>query len=165
MNEYFQFIEKKEKLDKKDKKILSLLFESARMTLANISRKTGIPKDSVLYRIRRFEKLGICTYHTIISPAKIGCHVLYFVNLSLYHLSEEKEKELEAFFKTYKYSTYFAKTSGKYDYVVGIMTRNMEEFDFVLKQIKSKFGQQLRELELMPILKEYKYDDMTELIE
>ena len=38
-------------LDYKDKKILEILNDNARLTIAEISRKTGIQRDSVINRI------------------------------------------------------------------------------------------------------------------
>ena len=43
-------------LDKKDKKILQALDKNARLSIANISRKTGIQRDSILYRINKMKK-------------------------------------------------------------------------------------------------------------
>ena len=54
----------KVKLDQKDKKILSLLDHDARLTVAEISRKTGIQRDSVLYRINRMKKMRVIRFFT-----------------------------------------------------------------------------------------------------
>ena len=55
--EYFRYDVEKIKLDSKDKKILELLYKNSRTPVSEIARKTGIPKDSVLYRVKRLEKL------------------------------------------------------------------------------------------------------------
>ena len=42
-------------LDNKDKKILNALNENARLSIANLSRETGIKRDSILYRLNKLK--------------------------------------------------------------------------------------------------------------
>ena len=76
------------KLDKKDKKILELLNDNARLTIAGISRKTGIQRDSVLYRINKLKDSGVIRFfHSVLDPTVLGFPVYTFVNFSLYNLN------------------------------------------------------------------------------
>jgi len=47
------------KLDKKDKRILTMLDENARYSNSQIARKVGLSKPAVEYRLKRFEKNNI----------------------------------------------------------------------------------------------------------
>jgi len=72
------------KLDGKDKKILKALDQNARLSIANISRKTGIQRDSVLYRINKMKKEGVIKFfHTALDPVILGYPVYSFVNFVL----------------------------------------------------------------------------------
>mgnify|MGYP000274137641 CR=1 FL=1 len=80
-------------LDKKDKKILEILNDNARLTIAGISRKTGIQRDSVLYRVKKLKDSGVIRFfHSVLDPTVLGFPVYTFVNFSLYNLNKEDEK-------------------------------------------------------------------------
>jgi Lrp/AsnC family leucine-responsive transcriptional regulator len=60
------------KLDLKDKKILTLLDEDARLSNSQIAKKVGLSKPAVEYRLKRFEKNNlIFQYYTIIDFTKL----------------------------------------------------------------------------------------------
>ena len=44
------------KLDSKDKKILEQLQKNARLSIAEIAKNTKLPRDVVVYRIKKLEK-------------------------------------------------------------------------------------------------------------
>lgn len=165
MQRYFEFNEKPVKLDWKDKKILEQLNVNARMSLAEISRKTGIPKDSVLYRIRRMEKEEIFRYAVIINPLKLGLPIFNAVYLQLINFGEQEEEKLVNYIKSHPHLVYSAKIVGKYDFVVGIVAKNMLQFDLIFNEFKSKFNNIIKDFDVLSIIKEYKYDYLVDLIE
>src|SRR3989344_5904081 len=98
------------KLDQKDKKILKVLDKNARISIADISRKTGIQRDSVLYRINKMEKQeAIKFFHTVLDPTLLGYPIYTFVNFVLYNLTEENEKSFLSFLKNHSNVVYVAK--------------------------------------------------------
>ena len=112
------------KLDKKDKKILEVINNNARLSIANISRKTGIQRDSVLYRIKRMEKLNVIRFfHTAINPIVLGYPIYAFVNFVLHNLNKENEKLFSAYLKTLPNVVYVAKTTGKWDFTINIAAK------------------------------------------
>jgi hypothetical protein len=54
----FQYKEKI-KLDKKDKRILYELYKNARTPINNIAKQVNLSKDTIKYRIKRLEKIGL----------------------------------------------------------------------------------------------------------
>ncbi len=61
------------KLDLKDKKILTLLDEDARLSNTQIAKKVGLSKPAVEYRLKRFEKNNIIfSYYTVVNFTKLG---------------------------------------------------------------------------------------------
>jgi DNA-binding Lrp family transcriptional regulator len=163
--EYFNYDVEKVKLDRKDKKILELLYKNSRTPITQIARKTGIPKDSVLYRVKRLRKLEVVRYAAILDPVKIGYPIFKFINLVLYNFDEEREKKFLSFINTHPNITYSAKTSGRYDYTIAICAKNLIHFDKVLKQLRTEFSDMIKDFETVDIIEEYKYDYMIDLIE
>ena len=59
----------KQNIDAKDKKLLRVLFEDGRMSIADLSRKTGLRRDSIARRLKRLRKDRIITaFVPIINP-------------------------------------------------------------------------------------------------
>ena len=153
------------KLDKKDKKILEILNDNARLTIAKISRKTGIQRDSVLYRINKLKDSSVIRFfHSVLNPVVLGFPVHTFVNFSLYNLNKENEKKFLSFLKFQKNVIYVAKTTGKWDVVIAIAARDLRQFDDIMTEIRMKFSKIIKEYDSSSIIQEYKYDDMTGLI-
>jgi len=165
MDEHLIAYRKAVKLDKKDKKILEILNKNARLSIADISRKTGIQRDSVLYRINKMKKLkAIRFFHTLLNPAVLGYPIYAFVNISLHNLDEAKERSFTAYLKTHPNITYVAKTTGKWDFVVCICGKNLEHFDNIISQMRMKFSKIIKDYDSSSIIQEYKFDDMTGLV-
>ena len=153
------------KLDKKDKKILEVLHDNARASVADISRKTGIQRDSVMYRLQRMQKeKSIRFFHTVLDPTVLGHPIYSFVNLSLHNLSDKKEKSLISFLKAHPNVVYVAKTTGKWDLVLNVAAKDLKHFDGILTEIRTKFPELVNDYDTASIIEEYKYDYMVELI-
>lgn len=152
------------KLDLKDKKIVSILSKNARVSVSDISRKTGIPRDSVLYRIKRLQRLNMIRSFTIVlNPPNMGYPLSNFVIFTLHNFDEKKEKEFRDFLEKHPNVTNITKTSGKWDYTVTISAKNVEDFDKILREIRSKFADIIKDHETAALIKEYK-DDAIGLI-
>ena len=165
MQKYYDFNEKPVKLDWKDKKILEQLNINARMSLTEISRKIGIPKDSVLYRLRRMEREEVFRYAAIINPLKLGLPIFNAVYLQLIHFDKDAEKKLVSYIKAHPHLVYSAKVVGKYDFVVGIVAKNMLHFQEIFDAFKTKFNIILKDFDVFSIVEEHKYDYLIDLID
>jgi DNA-binding Lrp family transcriptional regulator len=156
---------KKEKLDRKDKAILELMQKNARASVSTISRKTGIPRDSVNYRIKRMEKLKVIRFHhTLINPAKIGYPLYTGVQLKLYNFDDETEKDFVNYLMANPNVVYVSKTSGKWDFMIAICSRDFKQFDDIMRSIRVKFSNIIKDYETSSVIQEYKYDFMYDLI-
>ncbi len=163
--EFFLESGKKEKLDKKDKAILEALQKNARASISTISRKTGIPRDSVNYRIKRMEKLKVIRFHhTLINPAKIGYPLYTGVQLKLYNFDDETEKDFVNYLMANPNVVYVSKTSGKWDFMIAICSRDFKQFDDIMRSIRVKFSNIIKDYETSSVIQEYKYDFMYDLI-
>jgi len=153
------------KLDKKDKAILEQLQLNARQTIAQIAKKTKLPRDLVVYRIKRFEKEKVVrAHHSFLNPSKLGYPLYSYVFLTLTNIDIEEEKKMIIFFKGHKNVIYVAKNSGKYDFTIGICAKDYMDFDNILQNIRRKFSSAIKNYEITPVVQEYKYDWMVDLI-
>ena len=67
-------------LDEKDREILKMLVADPRSSVADIAREVGVQRDTVMYRIRRFETRGLISkYHTILEPQALGLSIFMLV--------------------------------------------------------------------------------------
>ncbi|MBI4163038.1 MAG: AsnC family transcriptional regulator [Candidatus Aenigmarchaeota archaeon] len=156
---------KNAKLDTKDKKILEVISTNARLSVADISRKTNIQRDSVLYRINKMQKQkAIRFFHTVLNPSILGYEIYSFVNFVLHNLTEQKEKTFLSFLKTNPNIVYVAKTTGKWDITTSIAAKNLKHFDEIITQIRMKFSDIIKEYDTASIIEEHKYDYMVDLI-
>jgi len=156
---------KKEKLDKKDKLILEILQKNARTPMSKIARTTGIPRDSINYRIKRLEKLKVIRFHhALINPSKLGFPLYTAVQLSLSNFDEKTEEQLISYLTAHPNIVYVAKTTGKWDIMLGICSKDFKQFDEIMRSIRIKYSNILKDYETSSIIQEYKYDFMYDLI-
>ena len=164
MPKYFQMNNQSVKLDEKDKKILQMLNDNCRLPLTTISRKTGIPIDTVKYRIERMEKEQVFSYATIINPPNMGFPIFNGVYLQLIHFSKEEETKLTSYIKQHPNLVYSATCTGQYDYIIGIVAKDLVQFNELLHELKSQFTDIIKDYMVLSIIEEHKYDYLMDLI-
>ncbi len=148
---------KKAKLDKKDRKILSILIKNARMPLTKIAKKVGLSHDAVRYRINKLKKDRIITDFTaVIDPAKLGFPIWGDVALSLWNLNDERSKEFIKYLKTHPNIVAVWNLSGKFEWFIEIYTETLEEFNNIVSKIKIKFSDIIKDSEILLVMKEIK---------
>jgi len=157
--------EEKIKLDSKDKKILEQLQRNARQSIAEIAKKTKLPRDVVVYRIKKLEENKVIRqHHSFLDHNKLGYPLYVYVLFSLYNISNEKEKSFINYLKNHKQIIYVAKNSGKYDFTIGVCAKDYKEFDNIIREIRQKFANSIKDIEVLPTVEEFKYDWMVDLI-
>jgi DNA-binding Lrp family transcriptional regulator len=153
------------KLDSKDKKILEQLQKNCRQTIAQIAKVTKLPRDVVVYRIKKLEQSKVIrAHHTMINPSKLGYPLYVYVFFSCYNLKPEQEKKFINYLKFHKQIIYVAKNSGKYDFTIGICAKDYLDFDGIIQKIRQKFADEIKDIENLPTVQEYKFDYMADLI-
>ncbi|MBN2127693.1 MAG: winged helix-turn-helix transcriptional regulator [Candidatus Diapherotrites archaeon] len=153
-------------LDRKDFLVLSELYEDARMPVSEISRKTGIQRDSIVYRINKMKKDGVIkSFVPVLDSAKIGFPIYSYVTLSMKSINSEKEKSFLSFCEKNPFITYIASLSGKWDYEIVISAENIEHLNAVLKEIRNNFSELIQVYESTLILSELKYDFLLGLVD
>lgn len=153
------------KLDHNDRLILEQLQKNARQSVSDIARKTKLPRDVVKYRIRRLEENKVIRfYHASLNPSKLGYPLYSYVTFSLYNQSPDDEERFIHFLEQHQKIIYVAKYSGKWDFAIGVCARDYKDLDDVIRAIRKKFTHVIKDFDVYPVIQEYKFDYMTDLI-
>lgn len=153
------------KLDSYDKKIILCLNDDARITLADLAGKIGLSRDAIKNRISRLIKNKvIINFKPLLNSPKMGFPTINYVVLSLYNPSTEQEEKFIEYLKSQKNITYAASLIGKWDYILDIMAEDPGQFNEVLKKIRQKFPNLIKDYEIYGVLNEYKYEEIAGLL-
>lgn len=151
--------------DEYDKLILKELDENARKPLSELAKKVHLSRDAIRNRIKKLIEAGVIdAFKPIYNPPAMGFPVINYVFLSLYNPSVEEEKKFLTFLKSHKHVTYVASLIGKWDFIIDIMAENQGHFDRILKEIRQKFPQLVKDYEVYGVLQEYKYEEIGKVI-
>lgn len=143
------------KVDVKDRKILELLCDDARMPLTQVAKHVQLSRDAISYRINRLEKLGVIqAFIPKISILKLG-YVSFHILLLLDETKHEKQGELITYLKEHPNVKSIMEYTGRWDYEVIIFTRNLMEFDDFVTDLTSKFFDIILEKRVIQHIKTY----------
>lgn len=153
------------KLDNKDKKIIHALEENGRALIRDISKKTGIPRDSVNYRIKKLMKEEVIKgFAPICDTNKMGYPVYTWVNIQLQEFDEDIENKFQSFLRSNKNVIYIAKVTGAYHYILTIAAETIQDLDNVLRSIFAKFPKLIKTYNTSLMVNEVQYDTFYKLV-
>lgn len=114
-------------LDSHDKQILYELDLNARQSVADLSRKLGLSRDKVLYRIKKLQADGILTaFGAAINTHKLGLYI-YKTYLRL-EKNDKRHEDLVLHLSTHPLVSWIGETDGKWDIMFSIYARSPVEF-------------------------------------
>jgi Lrp/AsnC family leucine-responsive transcriptional regulator len=148
-------VEEIETLDKTDRKIMELLFDDSRMKTVDIASKIGISADAVQYRIKKLmEKEIISFFGAYYNPTVLG-YTRHKVLLWLQHTTKEQEKKLIRYCEHHPNSAYLNRVVGSWDLEVDFDARNAQELHDIVKDLRNKFSDIIRDHSTLTILREH----------
>lgn len=131
---------KKVKLDIKDRKIISLLGNNARLPLTQLSKKVGLSRDAVAYRVKNYEKRGLVQgYRTMINISEFGYNN-YHLFIKLNNPSDEIQKKLVDKLVKYPFVRAVIKFIGGFDFEIALVAKNLEDLDKITEKIMNDFS-------------------------
>lgn len=152
-------------LDEKDKKILRLLIDQPRIQVADIARLTGVQRDTVVNRMRRFEQRGlILKYHVVIDSFALGLDIFMLVMIKTAPVGKEALQAFVEGLMQHKNVTHVAKLVGKYDFMLYMVATDIVAFDEALTDLKSMQEGVISEIEPIGLSQSYKIDDFSALV-
>ncbi len=143
------------KLDDKDKKILNELFENPRSSIAEISNKTKIKRDSVKYRFNKMLKANLVKFKTELNLKEMGFMISCVIIASLQNLTLDTEKEIDDFLKKNKSCEKHYFLSGKNDCLIVLRCKNLDEQNYFVHEFRTKFSNHIKDFEIDGIIKEW----------
>jgi len=145
------------KMDKKDIEILKVIGEEATTPLCEIATEVKLSADAVAYRIKNMINTGvIIKFIPIINYASLGYN-LHAVLLSIIGLDKEKEKILINFLSSDKNILWAVKTIGRYNVLIYLLVKNIEDLQETMLNLRSLFPKQINHYETLIAYEEYKY--------
>lgn len=138
-------------LDNKDKDILNLLEEDARIQYKEISEKLEISSDTVKYRIDKMKSQGVIeSFDPIINFNKIGMYQ-YACIIKFNFLSKEEEKKIIAIFRDSCNVIKAIKSLNFEEYFMNLVFREKEEVKEFQKSLENIFVGKIEKIEIFKL--------------
>lgn len=135
-------------LDKKDRKLISLLDMHGRIQASEAAKKTGISKQSVSYRIERLKERNLVNgYYTVINPHKLGLMFARFL-ITLKDTDLELENEIIDYGKKQSQISWIISTEGKWDMVFVLLCKDLYEIKNSVNDFIFKYGKYVAHYEV-----------------
>ncbi|MFH1063767.1 MAG: Lrp/AsnC family transcriptional regulator [Candidatus Woesearchaeota archaeon] len=140
------------KLDNKDKEILRLLNENARLTSKSIGASTNISREVADYRIKRLTKNGLISgYITLVNDRKLG-YQAYVLLIQLQNYTSTDEKKIIYHLKEHDHIKWVLKCSGDWDIQIAIAAKSTIHLAAIIDEVDIICGKNLRSYELTPVV-------------
>lgn len=122
-------------LDAANQKILEALVTNARIPITELSKKVGLSKTPVTYRIKQMEDLGLITgYRAILSPLKLGLTNVTYIEV---RVSDTRQKALEEFNEAVRRIPEVEECymiAGGFDYQIKLRSRDMAHYREIMAE-------------------------------
>lgn len=142
-------------LDLRDRKILTLLSEDARMPLTKVAKQVRLSRDAVAYRIRRMQQSGVL----LRSYAEIDYERLGFYSFHIFllvdELAQDKEAVLVEYLRKHPNVCSVIEYSDRWDFEVVLIARSLREFDRIVLEISGQFPEVILEKDKLEIIRQY----------
>ncbi|MBU1111184.1 MAG: Lrp/AsnC family transcriptional regulator [archaeon] len=137
------------RIDTKDKKILHELDMNARMPLTELARKVGLSRQVVEYRIKRMQKENIIFGAIAIFDSVVVGFNWYRVAFRLLNVTKEQKDAFLLFLKDHNHINWLGEVGGNWDLVMNFICKDNFEFNSIFEEIISKYGQFIRDYEVL----------------
>ncbi len=126
-------------LDLKDRKILYMLCNEARISASAIAKQVGLSKDAVKYRIRRLERRGVIYNYIVEANTELIGYTGYDIFLKL-KLPPEQEQEIADYFNNHPNICWSCSISGEFNYFAELLCKSNYEFHKITQEIAERFS-------------------------
>ena len=125
------------KLDQIDRTILQALQADGRLSNSDLAQRVGISAPACWKRLKRLEADCIAGYHAELDAKALGLNLLAFLSIMLDDHSEETMTGFESAVSKMPGVIACHNVSGKYDYLLQIIVRDMDDFhNLSMRQIR-----------------------------
>lgn len=154
-----------QKVDEKDKKIMKALFDDGRASIAKLSKKTGIRRDSVARRINRLRKERIITaFIPIINPPALGLLNVAQIMIRVKTGNDENKKKFTTMLVGNKFIVHISKLLGKFDFLFAVVYKDINQLNEIIEEIKNYVPNFIEDFEVFQVVDEPKFEKMSDLL-
>lgn len=115
-------------LDEIDRTILKILQADGRLSNVEIATRVALSPPACWKRLKRLEEKVIEGYHAKLNQKELGLGLFAFINIMLDSHSEKAMHNFEAGVMALPNVVACHNVSGKYDYLLQVVVRDMDEF-------------------------------------
>ena len=148
-------------IDELDQKILEQLSTNSRLTLIEMSKQFLVSPDTIRNRINGLEEKKVILGHGVLFDLKkigIGYYVML---LNLKSLSKARQQSLYNFALQHSSIMCWIKTIGAYDLNLDVEIEE-QKLDALVAELRNKFGDVIKNIEILTIKDEFKYTSLTQ---
>ena len=125
-------------IDRYDRQVLQLLQEDADLTVSDIAERVGLSTNACWRRIKRLEEQNVIRQHVVLLSEKtLGLNLTVFVSIKTNEHNDNWLKRFAAGVKSIPEVVEFYRISGATDYLLKIITRDIQDYDRVYKKLIS----------------------------
>lgn len=120
-------------LDNIDKRILRVLQQDGRISIAALSREVGLSSSPCFERIKRLESIGVIQgFEARVNPKYLGRELLVFVQIRLSRTSDDIFKRFTEAVMQLEEVQECNLVSGNFDYLIKARVANMDAYRIFL---------------------------------
>ena len=127
-----------------DLKLITLLSNQGRLPLIEMAKKLKMPAKAIQRKMKQFTKDGIITCYTLKINHKALGYSQRKVMLNLNDTSQQSLRKLITFLTYHPLTIYITIAIGQYDLEFEMMEKTHEEFHSLLKELKNKFPELIK---------------------
>jgi Lrp/AsnC family leucine-responsive transcriptional regulator len=122
-------------LSKKDFILLKELIEDSRQKITELAKKSSLTRQSVYEKLKEFSMKGL-RFTIDVNPKDVGLNLMAYI-LIVADPNVSFRKETDAIIKEFKEISQIHYILGRFDVIVEVMAKDMEEFRNVLTRIQN----------------------------
>lgn len=148
------------KLDKRDKKLLSLLQENGRESLTKLANALELSIDSTHKRIKKLRASGVISkFGIFIDPKILGYDLIANVQIKLHNIGEKELNKFINYLKNYHNVIELISTLGEYDLTCVLIAENTENLEMISREIRQRFRDLIADWKSVINLKVHKFEE------
>ncbi len=128
------------KIDRIDRKILSVIEQNARIPITVLAKKARVSRVIAEYRLKQLEQKGIIRgYYCLLDPSRFGLTV-WKLWISLRPTSQQERKDFLDIIEKHPRVWWYAECAGIYDVVICVLAKTPHEFNDFFNTLQDQFG-------------------------
>lgn len=137
------------KLDLKDRKILVELDLNARMPLTELSKKVGLSRQVVEYRIKRMQEENIILGAKAVFDTAVIGYSWYRIMLRLLNITKEQKTQILTELKSHPHTFWLGEVGEDWDIVVNLICKDHFQFNNLFEEFFAKHSKFILDYEVL----------------